>query len=85
MGSPTLALLLGAPAIAGAALVGTMPAARHIVSQPVCQRWDAPQMAAAKEVFGQYFEASPPVQKSLQTLPPPVAVTQSAARAGAQT
>lgn len=30
-------------------------------------------MVAAKEVFGQFYEASTPVQKSMQTLPPPVA------------
>jgi len=29
-------------------------------------------MVAAKEVFGQFYEASPPMQKSMQTLPPPV-------------
>jgi hypothetical protein len=32
-------------------------------------------MVAAKEVFGQFYEASPPVQKSMQTLPTPVAKT----------
>ena len=41
---------------------------------PVCaRRATNAQMVSAQEVFGQYYEGSPPVQKSLQTLPPPVA------------
>ena len=50
-------------ALLGAAL-GPTRAARHAA---------APQMVSAKEVFGQYYEASTPVQKTLEKVPPPVA------------
>ena len=57
------------PLLAGAAAAYQVPAAL-----PTCpRRAVSPVMVNAQEVFGQYFEASPPVQKSLQTLPPPVA------------
>ena len=39
----------------------------------MCPRAAAPFMVAAKDVFGQYYEASPPVQKSMRTLPAPIA------------
>jgi len=67
-------LLLSASASALSATSAFAPRA----ALPICRRADQPRagaarMVSAKEVFGQYFEASPPVQKSLQTLPPPVA------------
>ena len=40
-------------------------------------------MVTAKEVFGQYYERSPPVQKSMQSVPPPVAKGGMAAVVGA--
>jgi len=66
---PTL-LLLGPLCVASAYQTGAG------VALPVAAvRSSPPAMVAAKEVFGQLYEASPPVQKSLQTLPPPVAKT----------
>ena len=32
-----------------------------------------PRMVAAKDVFGQYYEAAPTAQKTMSSLPPPVA------------
>ena len=69
-------LLLVAPAAALMPTAAPSPQlswAQASPALPVCRRATSAHMVSAQEVFGQYFEASPPVQKSLQTLPPPVA------------
>ena len=73
------ALVLLSAATAGAAFVpaASSPSQRQLsattAALPVCRRAEAAQMVTAQEVFGQYFEASPAVQKSMKTMPPPVA------------
>jgi len=49
------------------------PGTAAMTAHGMCPRVVAPSMVTAKEVFGQYYEASPPVQKKMQTLPPPIA------------
>ncbi len=63
-------LLLAVCLTARAAFVPSLGSMRR---EPVCARATEVSMVTAKEVFGQYYERSTPVQKSLQTVPPAVA------------
>ena len=72
---PLLTLLALALAPCAAAFVTNMPARPARAPHCAGARLRPPpvMLASVQEVFGQLYERSPPVQKSLQSIPPPVA------------
>jgi len=62
--------------VVGAASAFELPmmAANVATARGMCPRTAAtPFMVAAKDVFGQYYEASPPATKTMKMMPPPLA------------